>query len=49
MNEQHEHLVPFALPSNEFDAQTENRMRSYLAELLRRGREMEEVEDKEAA
>jgi len=47
--DENEHQAPFALPSSEFDAQTENRMRGYLAELLRRGREREEQEVQEAA
>ena len=40
--------VPFSLPSNEYDARVESRMRDYLAELLQRGERVEEQE-KEAA
>ena len=41
--------IPYSLPTGEYDAQAESRMRDYLAELLRRGDKLREREEKEAA
>ena len=42
--------IPYSLPTGEYDAQAESRMREYLAELLRRGDKLRErQEEREAA